>query len=51
MYIKKLEQGTFERPNLNGNASAQLTLLLQGVGPDSHGAIGLKGLHNNNRGC
>ena len=33
MYIKKLEQGTFERPRTAGNAitSAQLTLLLQGV--------------------
>ena len=33
MYIKKLEQGTFERPVLSGNAvtSSQLTLLLQGV--------------------
>lgn len=33
MYIKKLEQGTFERPVLNGNAvsSSQLSLLLQGV--------------------
>ena len=37
MYIKKLEQGTFERPKLEGNAisSAQLTLLLQGVRLDS----------------
>ena len=33
MYVKKLEQGTFERPRLLGNAvtSSQLTLLLQGV--------------------
>ena len=33
MYIKKLEQGTFERPVLPGNAvsSGQLSLLLQGV--------------------
>ncbi|WP_262888131.1 IS66 family insertion sequence element accessory protein TnpB [Cyclobacterium roseum] len=33
LYIKKLEQGTFERPRLNGNAisSVQLTLLLQGI--------------------
>jgi len=33
LYIKKLEQGTFERPALSGNAvtSSQLSLLLQGV--------------------
>ena len=33
MYIKKLEQGTFERPAVPGNAvtSGQLSLLLQGV--------------------
>lgn len=33
MYVKKLEQGTFERPRLSGTAitSGQLTLLLQGV--------------------
>jgi transposase len=33
MYIKKLEQGTFERPAVRGNAvtSGQLSLLLQGV--------------------
>jgi transposase len=33
LYIKKLEQGTFERPRLEGNAisSVQLALLLQGV--------------------
>lgn len=33
MYITKLEQGTFERPVLPGNAvsSGQLSLLLQGV--------------------
>lgn len=33
MYVKKLEQGTFERPRLTGSAitSGQLTLLLQGV--------------------
>lgn len=37
MYVKKLEQGTFERPKLNGNAisSGQLSLLLQGVMLDS----------------
>jgi len=33
MYIKKLEQGTFERPAVPGNAvtSGQLSLLLHGV--------------------
>jgi transposase len=33
MYVKKLEQGTFERPVLTGSAvtGSQLTLLLQGV--------------------
>lgn len=37
MYVKKLEQGTFERPKLDGNAisSSRLTLLLQGVRLDS----------------
>ncbi|MEB2785246.1 IS66 family insertion sequence element accessory protein TnpB [Algoriphagus persicinus] len=34
MYIKKLEQGTFERPELSGNAvsSGQLSLLFRGLG-------------------
>jgi transposase len=33
IYVKKLEQLTFERPKLSGNAIiiSQLTLLLQGV--------------------
>lgn len=37
MYVKKLEQGTFERPVLRGNTitSSQLILLLQGVKLDS----------------
>jgi transposase len=37
LYIKKLEQGTFERPKADGAAitSQQLTLLLQGVMLDS----------------
>ncbi|WP_168196252.1 IS66 family insertion sequence element accessory protein TnpB [Echinicola soli] len=37
LYIKKLEQGTFERPKLAGNmiSGGQLTLLLQGVMLDS----------------